>query len=250
MLVRFAWALALPLCSAAGPAACEASPAGDCSSTMAARWGGKAPKPGQALGILGFKRKSQLSFDREPAANTITVRGVLNESECKSIIQAAETSGLELQTSRGPAYGEATRHHSRCSFEDPDFAAALWNSTGLAEVVASLRVGNRRPIGLNDNIRVYRYVPGDVFGQHIDQSNVARAGRTEYTLLIYLTGSAEGLQGGETAFYVDGREAHRVAPVAGSALLHQHGRACLLHEALPVSAGTKWVLRSDVVFGE
>jgi len=163
------------------------------------------------------------------------------------VMASAEAAGLEVQTSRGPRFGEAERHHRRAAFDDPAFAAALW-AAGLDVALADLHVGSRRPVGLNSNIRVYQYVPGDVFGKHVDNANEVAEGRTEYTLLIYLTGAREGLVGGETVFYAGGRELLRVEPVAGSALLHQHGEACLLHEALPVLSGTKYVLRSDVVF--
>jgi hypothetical protein len=41
-----------------------------------------------------------------------------------------------------------------------------------------------------------------------------------------------------------------VTPSPGLALLHLHGEhECLEHEAAEVRAGTKYVLRSDVVFG-
>eukprot|EP00746_Dinoflagellata_sp_MGD_P022144 gnl/MRDRNA2_/MRDRNA2_151749_c0_seq1.p1 gnl/MRDRNA2_/MRDRNA2_151749_c0~~gnl/MRDRNA2_/MRDRNA2_151749_c0_seq1.p1 ORF type:complete len:223 (-),score=44.20 gnl/MRDRNA2_/MRDRNA2_151749_c0_seq1:256-924(-) len=211
------------------------------------RWGGKAPKPGATLEVGALKTK-QLTLEQEAAANTITIQGVLDGNECCKVIEAAEHAGLELQTSRGPKFGEAERHHQRVSFDDPAFADALW-AAGLSAALTNIRVGRRRPLGLNPNIRIYQYVPGDLFGQHVDGSNEVATGRTEYTLLIYLTGAAEGLVGGETAFYSDGgRELVRIMPVAGSALLHRHGPACLLHEALPVLAGTKYVLRSDVVF--
>eukprot|EP00929_Paragymnodinium_shiwhaense_P119224 TRINITY_DN91104_c0_g1_i1.p1 TRINITY_DN91104_c0_g1~~TRINITY_DN91104_c0_g1_i1.p1 ORF type:complete len:251 (+),score=56.37 TRINITY_DN91104_c0_g1_i1:125-877(+) len=217
------------------------------------RWGGKAPEPGRKFGNFGApaaKRKAGLVMEEEQKAKTLTVRGVLDAEECQAVIAAAEKAGMELQTSRGPAFGEAVRHHSRVSFDDLDFADALWAS-GLDDLLANLRVGGHRPTCLNENIRIYKYEPGDVFGQHIDGSNVTSRGRTEYTLLVYLSGAAEGMQGGETAFYgAGGAELLRIAPVAGSALLHRHGRACLLHEALPVTAGVKYVLRSDVVFSE
>ena len=45
-----------------------------------------------------------------------------------------------------------------------------------------------------------------------------------------------------------GREVARVVPEAGMALLHCHGQDCLEHEALPVTQGCKYILRSDVVF--
>ena len=40
-----------------------------------------------------------------------------------------------------------------------------------------------------------------------------------------------------------------VMPETGLALLHKHGDDCLLHEGRPVTAGTKYILRSDVIFG-
>ena len=39
-----------------------------------------------------------------------------------------------------------------------------------------------------------------------------------------------------------------VEPQEGMALLHRHGDRCLLHEAMPVEKGVKYVLRSDVIF--
>eukprot|EP00933_Yihiella_yeosuensis_P039046 TRINITY_DN32983_c0_g1_i1.p1 TRINITY_DN32983_c0_g1~~TRINITY_DN32983_c0_g1_i1.p1 ORF type:complete len:236 (+),score=50.22 TRINITY_DN32983_c0_g1_i1:34-741(+) len=207
------------------------------------RWGGKAPEQGATLDAPALKHKN-LRLEEEPEAQTITIRGVLDEEECRAVISAAERKGLEIQTSRGPAFGEAVRHHKRASFDDPGFADALWEA-GLCDALADLRVGKRRPVGLNCNIRIYQYEPGDVFGQHIDGANQTPLGQTEYTLLIYLTGD---LRGGETAFYCGGRELVRIKPVAGSALLHRHGKRCLLHEALPVEEGIKFVLRSDVVF--
>lgn len=60
----------------------------------------------------------------------------------------------------------------------------------------------------------------------------------------------QDLQGGETVFYGNrGRVLASVQPQPGLALLHLHGEErCLEHEALEVRAGTKYVLRSDVVF--
>lgn len=189
-------------------------------------------------------------METEDVAGTITVHGVLDAAECQAVISCTDAAGLEVQTSRGPAFGEALRNHQRAAFDDPDFAASLW-AAGLGDLLSGLSAGRKRPVGLNPNIRIYQYGPGDLFGKHVDGSNTVAqpAGRTEYTLLVYLTGAAEGLVGGETAFYGDGgRELLRVAPQAGSALLHRHGKHCLLHEGLPVIDGSKYILRSDVVF--
>ena len=77
---------------------------------------------------------------------------------------------MTLQTSRGPKFGEAHRHHQRTSYDDSSFAQQLWD-TGLAAAVAELRADDeRKPVGLNPNIRIYSYSAGDLFGPHYDVS--------------------------------------------------------------------------------
>ena len=78
---------------------------------------------------------------------------------------------------------------------------------------------------------------------------------SEWTLLIYLSPPppAPQLVGGETVFHLSGKRGGEVvvAPKSGMALLHRHGsgRECLIHEGRKVEKGSKWVLRSDVMFG-
>ncbi|CAI5987327.1 unnamed protein product [Closterium sp. NIES-65] len=260
-----------------------------------------------------------------------TVPGALSPEECAEFIAQAERVGFQWQGSGGPAKGEAYRDNHRISVEDNELAAHLWDR--LAPVLQPLQAGNRKAVRLNPNMRVYRYSRGQQFGAHIDESvTVAGGGRTEYTLLVYLSGApstwegreeweegegyreegeeqgeggvgAEGdgegkgerdgegavgegaregnggegrwrrekgvaggrgkggvgkqqhqhqeqLVGGETVFYVGARsqESFEVSPEVGMALLHRHGARCLLHEAMEVKAGIKYVLRSDVVF--
>ena len=82
--------------------------------------------------------------------------------------------------------------------------------------------------------------------------------KTTWTLLIYLTDQSTGCTGGETVFYggqpakhhsglsTNGEEAMTIAPEVGMGLLHKHGNDCLLHEGKEVTAGEKWVIRSDL----
>ena len=37
-----------------------------------------------------------------------------------------------------------------------------------------------------------------------------------------------------------------IVPEVGMALLHKHGNDCMLHEGREVTAGEKWVIRSDL----
>lgn len=136
---------------------------------------------------------------------------------------------------------------------------------------------------------MYKYTPSQHFGPHYDDSvkDAATGAKSEWTLLIYLTGIEDGVKGGEvrvcgcicwaiplkcpkTVFYKDQKGIPSEAIVApltrGTALLHRcvpmitllhsanitrrHGYECLLHEGSPVQKGTKYVLRSDLMFLE
>lgn len=147
---------------------------------------------------------------------------------------------------------------------DPALAESMWEA-GLKKIFDDIKLPGKAPVGLNPNIRFYRYKTGQRFGRHIDESvDLGEGRRTQYTLLVYLSGnssskvkdsssnqdsSVQSLIGGETVFY-DHRQGvvAEVAPVEGMALLHIHGAKCMLHEARAVTKNIKYVLRSDVAF--
>ena len=60
-----------------------------------------------------------------------------------------------------------------------------------------------------------------------DRGKVGQEYMTEYTLLLYLNGTEDGLVGGETNFYSEARNGSRllysVKPRTGTVLLHKHG---------------------------
>lgn len=104
---------------------------------------------------------------------------------------------------------------------------------------------DRRPVhSLNSNIRVYKYEAGQYFGPHYDDSvrDAATGAKSEWTLLVYLTGAQDGVEGGEvcgcvnpsrrelmrawqTIFYRDqrGKQRETIVPplTRGTALLHR-----------------------------
>lgn len=181
-------------------------------------------------------------------------------------------SSLPLVTTPGrPKRGEAVRVNDRFQLDDPDFARHLWEQTALEELVTAGEIDGvilddkqRKELfggeilGLNPNIRIYRYSEGQFFDQHYDDSNnlifpkadgTAVPAKTTWTLLLYLT----TCEGGETVFYPDppSKRAPTPAPVAaapevGLALLHRHGKECMVHEGREVTKGEKWVIRSDL----
>ena len=81
----------------------------------------------------------------------------------------------------------------------------------------------------------------------------SEAAKTTWTLLLYLSSPSTGCKGGETVFYPEPASKREAAPPpvvaeleVGMALLHKHGKDCLLHEGREVLEGEKWIIRSDL----
>lgn len=200
---------------------------------------------------------SDLTFEETLKDQILVVPNLLTTNLCKNYVTFLST--LSLTTTPGkPKRGEATLMNDRFQIEDPAFAQRLWEDTAVKDLVASYEdksIWGGEVLGLNANIRIYRYRPGQFFDQHYDESNKVIgpggvAGKTTWTLLIYLT----ACEGGETAFYPEAASRRDkqpdpvlVDPQVGSALLHRHFPECLLHEGKEVLNGEKWVLRSDLV---
>ncbi|KAL4340015.1 hypothetical protein GQ457_08G036060 [Hibiscus cannabinus] len=212
-----------------------------------------------------LKPKLNLQITCLKDTDLFTVQDFFTSAESKAFVRIAESIGFEHQGSLGPTKGEAYRDNDRISVNDPRLADAIWQS-GLSRVFSDIKIRGKVAVGLNPNIRFYRYKVGQCFGRHIDASvHLGEGKRTHYTLLIYLSGglktkgksdssnskdsASEVLDGGETVFYDSWNGiVAEVAPAEGMALLHIHGDKCMLHEARSVSKGIKYVFRSDVVF--
>ncbi|KAL1915669.1 uncharacterized protein VTP21DRAFT_6428 [Calcarisporiella thermophila] len=210
--------------------------------------------PWPALGLYPPPSSRSLTLHTLLPHQILTI-DLLTSKECHSLISHALSTFPLTPANPGlvPKKGEAFRDNDRVSLVDPEFAEQLWRNTGLAGVCETQSnevwdAKSRRPVGLNSNIRIYRYRPGQRFGAHYDDSTKDPCSgiQTEWTLLIYLSSVARG---GETVFYLEKGRGEVVAePRAGMALLHRHGRHCLLHEAKEVVEGEKWILRSDLLF--
>ncbi|KAI5867431.1 hypothetical protein GGS23DRAFT_177594 [Durotheca rogersii] len=193
----------------------------------------------------------------------VLVRNFWPRSLCRDYVTFLRT--LPLTTTPGrPKRGEAVRVNDRFQVDDPAFSQRLWAETGLRDALleASFKhVWGGEVVGLNPNIRVYRYSKNQYFDCHYDDSNLVALPtpsepsspvqtKTTWTLLLYLTSAAEGCIGGETVFYPLDRKSAKeeiaVAPETGMLLLHKHGEDCLLHEGRQVTAGEKWIIRTDL----
>lgn len=90
------------------------------------------------------------------------MQNFLTAAESKAFIKAAESIGFVHQGSLGPAKGEAYRDNDRIAVNDPVLADALWE-TGLSKLLSHLTIRGKVPVGLNPNIRLYRFVKSSKF---------------------------------------------------------------------------------------
>src|SRR5271155_4251717 len=163
----------------------------------------------------------------------LLIHNFFTSTLCKNYIGYLST--LPLTTTPAiPKRGEATRVNDRFQVDDHLFAQRLWTETGLRELVADhpAALWGGHVLGLNANIRLYRYSKGQFFDQHYDESNKVSFGaertpsKTTWTLLIYLS----TCEGGETAFHPEssGRKGAKspdpivVGLETGLCLLHRH----------------------------
>jgi prolyl 4-hydroxylase len=161
------------------------------------------------------------------------VENIYTNAECAEFIALIERSSPTLATNN-PQY----RDQDRVILDAPEIAAELFRRLRphLPE-----RMGDLRLVGLNDHLRFYRYRPGQRFEPHMD--HWYRPNDRQVTLHTVLAYFNDDFEGGETAFQEQLNEV--VVPRAGSVAVFQHK---VRHEGRPVTKGTKYAMRSDVIY--
>ena len=128
-----------------------------------------------------------------------------------------------LASPSAPRRGEATRTNERFAIKNPSFAKTLLYDSDLSDITTGSILDNdhgKAFVGLNSNIRIYRYSAGTFFGPHYDESVKNDQGSwSAWTLLIYFIDN--DLKGGETSFILS--DGQKIAPKLenGMALLHR-----------------------------
>jgi hypothetical protein len=167
-----------------------------------------------------------------------TLDPFLDSAACEELIRHSEAVGYEaatITTGGGADIAPDIRNNARLIEDDFARAQAFW--LGVRDHVPPF-VQGRQAIGVNERFRFYRYDPGERFAGHLDAPFRRETG--EQSLLTFMVYLNDNFAGGETAF----RDL-KVVPKTGLALLFRHN---IFHEGMPVRAGRKYVLRSDVMF--
>lgn len=171
--------------------------------------------------------------------NLFLIEDFLTEKECDSYIK--QFANLRFEEAKVNAGGtqvmlKEVRNNDRFMFKDELLAAALWKRA-LPFLVAEK--GMYKTIGFNELMRVYKYKEGQRFKMHRD--GIYERNELEcsfYSFLIYLN---DDFEGGITSF----KTGEEVKPKKGTALVFYHK---ILHEGKEIVNGTKYVLRTDVMY--
>jgi predicted 2-oxoglutarate/Fe(II)-dependent dioxygenase YbiX len=170
---------------------------------------------------------------------------LLTALECQELMALSEKLGYseaKIYTASGPVAKKNRRNNSRLEYRSPDLARILWERLGRIKPRFNKESGYV-PYRLSETFKFYRYQPGQYFDWHRDGS-LAR-GMTEksfYTLLVYLN---RGYEGGTTDITDLSGEVQIVEPGVGLAVAFEHQ---LLHRGAELKKGTKYLLRTDVLF--
>jgi len=170
----------------------------------------------------------------------------VDAARCEALIAAIEQRGF---AATGGAYPADYRDNDRLVFDDDALAAALF-AAARDRVPATLVEDGAtwHLVGFNRRFRACRYRDGQRFCVHRDGAFVPTDElRSWLTFQIYLD-DGDRFTGGRTRFYADrggARLLAAIAPVRGTAIVFDH-RAW--HDGEPVTAGTKMVLRTDVMY--
>jgi prolyl 4-hydroxylase len=169
-----------------------------------------------------------------------TVDDAFTREECAALVARVEGIGFEaaaVNLPGGQVIRPDIRNNARVMLRDEELAAQIFARTRgrFPE-----RLQGMEAVGANELLRFYRYSPGQRFAPHTDGCYVRdERERSLLTLMVYLN---DGFEGGATEFAELGQT---VVPRTGMALLFQHG---VLHEGCVVTGGTKYAVRSDVMY--
>jgi len=207
--------------------------------------------------------------DVEGVPGAFVLRNVLSSAQCDWLIKLTETMGYDEDAPT--RLGRNFRQNENCvMIALDDINTAIYER--CVPVMPPEESGGE-VAGINRRWRFYKYNPGDIFRAHVDPdgwtgSGFDKAGNllsdcygdrvSRMTILMYLNDEFEG---GGTRFFMDAVGARlgnanrcgrtvTVHPVKGSALCFYHGHHPLSpwHEGAKLSNGTKYVIRSDVLF--
>eukprot|EP01134_Creolimax_fragrantissima_P006204 CFRG6204T1 len=193
---------------------------------------------------------------------------VLSHNECEQILSLTHEMGYDpdvpLGGSQSLEQGVAREGRAQACvwLASENVTETIFNR---CKALLDQTIGKCQVVGINARFRCYRYVPGNLYGPHVDgawpgsgmvddtyQYDAFGDRWSKMTFLIYLN---DDFEGGQTTFYMPGPTlgslaAYGVKPRKGGVLLFPHGDTSdsLVHEGSSVLSGNKFVIRTDLLY--
>ena len=196
---------------------------------------------------------------------------VFTAEECEALINITETLGY-LPDAAVSLPREVRHNHNLTWVVDEATDRLIWQRCASLFTDPENLFEGLEAVGLNARFRFYRYEEGDYFKFHtdgawpgsrvIDRQLISNAYPDRYSEMTFLILLSEDFDGGATRFRVNADDPYqpvgRLSPMkdvdirtpAGSVLCFPHGMHPLhrVHSSVPISRGTKYIIRSDVLF--
>lgn len=210
-----------------------------------------------------------VSFDESPVAaierkdlsevpGAFHLLNVLSVEECDRFMQISEALGYHDDAP--VSLSRRVRHNDNFNWiVDESVDGPIWDR--CRSFFAPSLFDGRHPLGLNARFRFYRYGKGDFFNPHTDGAwpgSRVVDGRlladaygdrlSQMTALIFLS---DGYGGGRTLFQTGPASIVPVHTPKGAILCFPHGRhpQHCVHAGEVVTAGQKYIIRTDVMYG-
>lgn len=163
---------------------------------------------------------------------------LINEKDSQRFIDIGEVMGFEaskIRTKEGEELRTDIRNNSRVILDDENIANVFFE---LIKDKLPQEIDEYKLKGLNEQLKIYKYEPGEEFKMHRDAPYVRNENERSFlTMLVYLN---EGYEGGGT-FFLDGT----FNGTTGDCVIF---RQKMLHAGLKVISGVKYAIRTDVMY--
>lgn len=167
-----------------------------------------------------------------------TIDNFFSEAECEHFIEKSEALGYEeakVNINGEQVIRKSVRNNDRVLHKDEVLERQLWERVAP---FAAPEFGYSSAIGLNEMFRFYRYAPGQRFKSHFDGSYIRNMKEmSHFTFMVYLN---DDFEGGATKFHDI-----IITPKKGMAVVFLHK---LRHEGMVLTSGTKYILRTDIMY--
>ena len=231
-------------------------------------WANDASNPAD-LAVNSANVVERREIDAVPGA--FQLLNVISTAECQRFIELTESLGYLPDAA--VSLPRSIRHNHNVTWVvDESTIDILWQRcAGLMTGNPDLFAG-KRAVGLNARWRFYRYQHGDFFKPHtdgawpgskvVDHELITNAFTDRWSQLSFIMFLGDDYNGGHTQFYLNkdnpslpargGEPAIEinVRTPAGAVLCFPHGlhRLHCLHSSEAITRGTKYIIRSDVLF--